>query len=130
MLYRSELINFLYCPLQVRSFYSALKALSRKEMHYGSYATLEQVSEAGDMCAICQEKMQAPILLCCSHIFCEDCLKESERALYAELWLGQPIYDHLVMVPQVFSSGCSKVPLSDMGFCMAVIFCAKCYSQP
>ena len=43
MLYMSELINFFYCPLQVRSFYAALKALSRKEMHYGSYATLEQV---------------------------------------------------------------------------------------
>ncbi|PWA98771.1 RING finger and transmembrane domain-containing protein 1 [Artemisia annua] len=61
---------------KVRSFYAALKALSRKEMHYGSYATLEQVSEAGDMCAICQEKMQAPILLCCNHIFCEDCVSE------------------------------------------------------
>ncbi|XP_076953610.1 uncharacterized protein LOC143627733 [Bidens hawaiensis] len=61
---------------KVRSFYAALKALSRKEMHYGSYATSEQVSEAGDMCAICQEKMQAPILLCCNHIFCEDCVSE------------------------------------------------------
>lgn len=29
--------------MQVRSFFSAFKALSKKEMHYGSYATLEQV---------------------------------------------------------------------------------------
>nr|GEY53459.1 E3 ubiquitin-protein ligase RNFT1-like [Tanacetum cinerariifolium] len=79
----SSLITGLYLTFKltslvekVRSFYAALKALSRKEMHYGSYATLEQVSEAGDMCAICQEKMQAPILLCCSHIFCEDCVSE------------------------------------------------------
>ncbi|KAJ0551632.1 putative transcription factor C2H2 family [Helianthus annuus] len=35
-----------------------------------------QVSEAGDLCAICQEKMQAPILLRCKHIFCEDCVSE------------------------------------------------------
>ncbi|KAK9075399.1 hypothetical protein SSX86_003722 [Deinandra increscens subsp. villosa] len=79
----SSLITGLYLTFKltsvvgkVGSFYAAFKALSRKEMHYGSYATSEQVSEAGDMCAICQEKMQAPILLCCNHIFCEDCVSE------------------------------------------------------
>ncbi|CAH1445460.1 unnamed protein product [Lactuca virosa] len=79
----SSLITGLYLTFKltsivekVGSFYAAMKALSRKEMHYGSYATSEQVSEAGDMCAICQEKMQAPILLCCNHIFCEDCVSE------------------------------------------------------
>ncbi|KAI7727863.1 hypothetical protein M8C21_018163, partial [Ambrosia artemisiifolia] len=79
----SSLITGLYLTFKltsvvgkVGSFYAALKALSRKEMHYGSYATPEQVNEAGDMCAICQEKMQAPILLCCNHIFCEDCVSE------------------------------------------------------
>ncbi|KAI3757762.1 hypothetical protein L6452_05305 [Arctium lappa] len=79
----SSLITGLYLTFKltsvvekVGSFYAALKALSRKEMHYGSYATSEQVSEAGDMCAICQEKMLAPILLCCNHIFCEDCVSE------------------------------------------------------
>ncbi|CAL5343170.1 unnamed protein product [Camellia sinensis] len=35
-----------------------------------------QVSAAGDLCAICQEKMHAPILLRCKHIFCEDCVSE------------------------------------------------------
>ena len=35
-----------------------------------------QVSAAGDMCAICQEKMQAPILLSCKHMFCEECVSE------------------------------------------------------
>ncbi|KAL8233637.1 hypothetical protein R6Q59_019737 [Mikania micrantha] len=70
LLYRAVL------PTPVRSFYAAMKALSRKDMHYGTYATSEQVSGAGDMCAICQEKMQAPILLCCNHIFCEDCVSE------------------------------------------------------
>lgn len=35
-----------------------------------------QVLAAGDMCAICQEKMHAPIALRCNHIFCEDCVSE------------------------------------------------------
>uniref|UniRef100_A0A2P2LP02 RING-type domain-containing protein n=2 Tax=Rhizophora mucronata TaxID=61149 RepID=A0A2P2LP02_RHIMU len=61
---------------KVQSFFAALKALSRKEIHYGVYATSEQVNAAGDLCAICQEKMHAPILLRCKHIFCEDCVSE------------------------------------------------------
>ncbi|XP_061965740.1 uncharacterized protein LOC133689747 isoform X3 [Populus nigra] len=61
---------------KVQSFCAALKALSRKEVHYGAYATSEQVNAAGDLCAICQEKMHAPILLRCKHIFCEDCVSE------------------------------------------------------
>uniref|UniRef100_A0A5B7A1E3 Putative RING finger and transmembrane domain-containing protein 2-like n=1 Tax=Davidia involucrata TaxID=16924 RepID=A0A5B7A1E3_DAVIN len=61
---------------KVCSFVAALKALSRKEVHYGTYATMEQVNAAGDLCAICQEKMHAPILLRCKHIFCEDCVSE------------------------------------------------------
>lgn len=61
---------------KVQSFFAALKALSQKEVHYGSYATSEQVNAAGDLCAICQEKMHAPILLRCKHIFCEDCVSE------------------------------------------------------
>ncbi|XP_011076564.1 RING finger and transmembrane domain-containing protein 1 [Sesamum indicum] len=61
---------------KVQSFFAALKALSRKEVHYGSYATPEQVNAAGDLCAICQEKMHVPVLLRCKHIFCEDCVSE------------------------------------------------------
>ncbi|KAH7515130.1 uncharacterized protein LOC107431414 [Ziziphus jujuba] len=61
---------------KVQSFFAALKALSRKEVHYGAYATSEQVNAAGDLCAICQEKMHTPILLRCKHIFCEDCVSE------------------------------------------------------
>ncbi|XP_060181599.1 uncharacterized protein LOC132611206 [Lycium barbarum] len=61
---------------KVKSFFTALKALSRKEVHYGSHATPEQVHAAGDLCAICQEKMHTPILLRCKHIFCEDCVSE------------------------------------------------------
>ncbi|XP_073139286.1 uncharacterized protein [Henckelia pumila] len=61
---------------KVRSFIAALKALSRKDIHFGSYATSEQVNAAGDLCAICQEKMHTPILLRCKHIFCEDCVSE------------------------------------------------------
>ncbi|XP_021767510.1 RING finger and transmembrane domain-containing protein 2-like [Chenopodium quinoa] len=61
---------------KVQSFFASVKALSRKEIHYGAYATSEQVTAAGDMCAICQEKMHAPILLRCKHIFCEGCVSE------------------------------------------------------
>ncbi|KAL9227885.1 hypothetical protein vseg_003524 [Gypsophila vaccaria] len=61
---------------KVQSFLTAIKALSRKEVHYGAYATSEQISAAGDMCAICQEKMHTPILLRCKHLFCEDCVSE------------------------------------------------------
>ncbi|EPS73264.1 hypothetical protein M569_01491, partial [Genlisea aurea] len=79
----SSLITGLYLTFKltsvvekIRSFFTSLKALSRKEIHYGSYATSEQVNAAGDLCAICQEKMHSPILLRCKHIFCEDCVSE------------------------------------------------------
>ncbi|CAM8966789.1 unnamed protein product [Rhodiola kirilowii] len=61
---------------KVQLFVASIKALSQKEVHYGAYATLDQVIAAGDMCVICQEKMRNPILLCCRHLFCEDCLSE------------------------------------------------------
>lgn len=79
----SSLITGLYLTFKltsivekVQSFVTAVKALSRKEVHYGSYATMEQVVAAGDLCAICQEKLHIPILLSCNHIFCEDCVSE------------------------------------------------------
>ncbi|XP_074277010.1 uncharacterized protein LOC141600663 [Silene latifolia] len=61
---------------KVQTFFAAVRALSRTEVHYGAYATSEQVSAAGDMCAICQEKMHTPVLLRCKHLFCEDCVSE------------------------------------------------------
>ncbi|XP_057838672.1 uncharacterized protein LOC131048650 isoform X3 [Cryptomeria japonica] len=61
---------------QVQASFAALKALSHKEVQYGSYATAEEVVAAGDLCAICQEKMHAPILLRCKHMFCDDCVSE------------------------------------------------------
>lgn len=61
---------------KVQNFFASLKALSHTEIKYGTYATSEQVNAAGDLCAICQEKMLAPILLRCKHIFCEDCVSE------------------------------------------------------
>ncbi|KAM5556917.1 E3 ubiquitin-protein ligase RNFT1 [Rosa sericea] len=79
----SSLITGLYLTFKltsvvekVQSFFASIRALSRKDIHYGSHATLEQVNAAGDLCAICQEKMHAPILLRCKHIFCEDCVSE------------------------------------------------------
>ncbi|GAU42587.1 hypothetical protein TSUD_303030, partial [Trifolium subterraneum] len=79
----SSLITGLYLTFKLTSsvekiqcLICALKALSKKEVHYGVYATTEQVNAAGDLCAICQEKMHAPILLCCNHMFCEECVSE------------------------------------------------------
>ncbi|KAL5569674.1 hypothetical protein UlMin_026249 [Ulmus minor] len=79
----SSLITGLYLTFKLTSviekvqhFLTSLRALSRKDIHFGSNATLEQVNAAGDLCAICQEKMQSPILLRCNHIFCEDCVSE------------------------------------------------------
>ncbi|KAL1549030.1 RING-type E3 ubiquitin transferase [Salvia divinorum] len=79
----SSLITGLYLTFKLtsvvekfQSFITALKALSRKDIHYGAYATTEQVTAAGDLCAICQEKMHSPVLLRCKHIFCEDCVSE------------------------------------------------------
>ncbi|XP_020599575.1 RING finger and transmembrane domain-containing protein 2-like [Phalaenopsis equestris] len=79
----SSLITGLYLTIKlttivdkIHSFLAAVKSLSCKDVHYGSHATAEQVIIAGDLCAICQEKMQTPILLRCKHIFCEDCVSE------------------------------------------------------
>ncbi|KAK3021193.1 hypothetical protein RJ639_046612 [Escallonia herrerae] len=70
---------------KVQSFFAALKALSRKEIHYGAYATSEQVSAAGDLCAICQEKMHAPILLRSERVVFPG-LRGKGHARYAGLW--------------------------------------------
>ncbi|KAL8135321.1 hypothetical protein AgCh_010112 [Apium graveolens] len=85
---------------KVRSFFSAFKALSLKEMHYGSYATLEQVNDAGNLCAICQEKMHVPVQLCCKHVFCEDCVSE-----WFERERTCPICRALVRAADIWSYG-------------------------
>ncbi|VFQ99548.1 unnamed protein product [Cuscuta campestris] len=85
---------------KVQSFFTALKALSKKDVHYGAYATPEQVNASGDMCAICQEKMQAPILLPCNHIFCEDCVSE-----WFERERTCPLCRALVRAPDLQSFG-------------------------
>lgn len=61
---------------KVRLVFAALRVLSCKEVHYGASASTEQVSAAGDLCAICQEKMHSAIVLRCKHIFCEECVSE------------------------------------------------------
>lgn len=47
-----------------------------KKLFYPPHTKSMQVTAAGDLCAICQEKMHAPVLLSCKHIFCEDCVSE------------------------------------------------------
>uniref|UniRef100_A0A9J7XP09 Ring finger protein, transmembrane 2 n=2 Tax=Cyprinus carpio TaxID=7962 RepID=A0A9J7XP09_CYPCA len=41
---------------------------------YGTRASAQQCSEAGDVCAICQTEFREPIALLCQHVFCEECL--------------------------------------------------------
>ncbi|XP_042579043.1 RING finger and transmembrane domain-containing protein 2 isoform X2 [Cyprinus carpio] len=41
---------------------------------YGTRASAQQCSEAGDVCAICQSDFREPIALLCQHVFCEECL--------------------------------------------------------
>ncbi|XP_002967604.2 E3 ubiquitin-protein ligase RNFT1 [Selaginella moellendorffii] len=61
---------------KVREFIGAVGLVTRCEVQYGSAASSDEVLAAGDMCAICQEKMHSPISLRCKHIFCEDCVSE------------------------------------------------------
>ncbi|CAI9097148.1 OLC1v1033501C1 [Oldenlandia corymbosa var. corymbosa] len=96
---------------KVQCFVTALKALSRKEFHYGAYATSEQVNAVGDLCAICQEKMHVPILLRCKHIFCEDCVSE---------WYSF-VTSNKILIILLFSCHCSK-PLIDTQFVSDPIF--------
>ncbi|PWA92563.1 RING/U-box superfamily protein [Artemisia annua] len=55
------------------------------------------VIETGDMCAICQEKMQGPVLLRCKHIFCEDCVSECLVLLH-NLIVQLSLYKHVLQM--------------------------------
>lgn len=49
--------------------------IASNEVIYGRYASAESLrGHEEEDCSICQEKMVAPIVLECSHIFCEDCV--------------------------------------------------------
>lgn len=79
----SSLVTGLYLTFKLTAtfdkavkFVQSLRAVGRMEPQYGTPASAEEVLAVGDMCAICQEKMQAPISLRCQHVFCEDCVAE------------------------------------------------------
>lgn len=79
----SSLVTGLYLTFKLTAtfdkavkFVQAVRAVARKEHQYGTLASAEEVLAVGDMCAICQEKMHAPISLRCQHVFCEDCVAE------------------------------------------------------
>lgn len=59
-----------------KQYFAFVRAYIAREVPYGRYAAPEQVTEEGNTCSICQEKMVSPIILSCSHIFCEDCVSE------------------------------------------------------
>ncbi|XP_074555932.1 uncharacterized protein LOC141811779 isoform X2 [Curcuma longa] len=78
LLYRSLLPT----PVWYRFFLNKEYGSLFSSLTTGLYLTfkltsvIEKVVAAGDLCAICQEKMHAPISLQCKHIFCEDCVSE------------------------------------------------------
>eukprot|EP01103_Thecamoeba_quadrilineata_P016089 TRINITY_DN5289_c0_g1_i2.p1 TRINITY_DN5289_c0_g1~~TRINITY_DN5289_c0_g1_i2.p1 ORF type:complete len:286 (-),score=25.08 TRINITY_DN5289_c0_g1_i2:225-1082(-) len=61
---------------KVKLFFTTIKAYLIKEVPFGTYASQEEVTEVGDQCSICQEKMTSPVKLACGHIFCESCISE------------------------------------------------------
>lgn len=79
----SSLTTGLYLTLKLTAtvnkvimFMAAVRQVVKREVQFGSYATADEVIAAGDMCAICQEKMHSPVSLRCNHVFCEDCVSE------------------------------------------------------
>ncbi|ELT97954.1 hypothetical protein CAPTEDRAFT_184542 [Capitella teleta] len=44
------------------------------DVTYGSVPSQEQLLSADNCCPICQDKFTDPVLLTCTHIFCEDCV--------------------------------------------------------
>jgi hypothetical protein len=77
----SLLMSGLYLALKVtnilektKQYLAFVRAYIAREVPYGRYATPDQITD--DMCSICQEKMVSPIILSCTHIFCEDCVSE------------------------------------------------------
>ena len=60
-------------------FFKASAAWMEWQKHalaHGEAATREDLMEAGDVCAICQEECVDATKLRCSHIFCQDCIGE------------------------------------------------------
>ena len=49
---------------------------------YGVAASKRQCSDADDICSICQDEFQKPVLLICQHIFCG----EKKHDQCTELW--------------------------------------------
>lgn len=43
---------------------------------YGRLPNADEVRQAGDYCAVCQEKFKNPVALPCNHIFCDDCISQ------------------------------------------------------
>eukprot|EP00898_Chlorokybus_atmophyticus_P001522 jgi/Chlat1/2370/Chrsp17S02642 len=79
----SSLLTGLYLGFKVTSSFekvctlvSSIRSLRQSDLLYGQYASHDEVMEAGDLCAICQEKMKLPISLVCRHVFCEECVSE------------------------------------------------------
>ena len=60
----------------IRHVYGATQAMLSMQAQYGQVASVEDVMEGGDCCAICQEKYCQPIKLRCKHVFCEECVSE------------------------------------------------------
>ncbi|CAL0319604.1 unnamed protein product [Lupinus luteus] len=95
-----------YALEKVRCFFYALKSLSESESLDGIYSTTNQVNDAGDICAICHDRMYAPTQLLCKHMFCEDCVCQwFERRTTCPLCRAVVSTPHL----KTFSSGSTSL---------------------
>jgi len=66
---------------KLNTLYCLLRAYMLREVEYGgNYATNQQILDAEtakQCCPICQQdKITVPIILPCSHLFCEECLSQ------------------------------------------------------
>jgi hypothetical protein len=82
----ASFITGLYCVIKLKGVMyrgvdlykatAAWRAWSKHVPAHGESATREELMEAGEVCAICQEACVDATKLRCSHIFCEDCIGE------------------------------------------------------
>eukprot|EP01155_Anaeramoeba_flamelloides_P033053 Anaeramoba_flamelloidesa96377_16.p1 GENE.a96377_16~~a96377_16.p1 ORF type:complete len:318 (-),score=42.22 a96377_16:152-1105(-) len=65
----------IFTPLS--SIVSSIKRLNKKTIHFGNYATFDEIQQFGNNCSICLSNFSRPIKLQpCNHIFCENCIIE------------------------------------------------------
>ena len=58
----------------VKRWLLAAKCLYERKKIFGKQAGKEDLARVGEACPICFDNFQSPLILECSHIFCESCI--------------------------------------------------------